>query len=162
MAQSRCEREGVELIRVNPAYTSVIGFAKFNSYQISSHVAAAMAIGRRAMEYGERLSARSASPLLGEALATRLRETAKGRKAGEHVWKSWKALTPWLRLEMRKRRRPRSVQSGGASHPGGALPPSVTVPSFGRFGVRTPAVLAVGTAAPETGQTKGRIDQHLC
>ena len=35
--QSRCEREGVELIRVNPAYTSVIGFAKFNSYQDSTH-----------------------------------------------------------------------------------------------------------------------------
>ena len=158
MVQSRCEREGVELIRVNPAFTSVIGYAKFNAYQVSTHVAAAMAIGRRGLGFGERLAARSASPPLGGALAARLREMAQGRKAGEHVWKSWRALTPWLRSEMRQRRRPRSVQSGGASHPGGGLPPPETVPSFGRFGVRTPAVLAVGTAAPETGQTKGPID----
>ena len=162
MVQSRCERDGVELIRVNPAFTSVIGYAKFGGYQINSHVAAAMAIGRRGLEFGERLSARSASPRLGAALETKLREIAKGRKAGEHVWKTWKALTPWLRAEIRKRRRPRSVQSGGASHPGGGLPPPVTVHSFGRLGVRTPAVLAVGTAAPETGQTKGQVDQHLC
>ena len=77
-AQSRCEREGVELIRVNPAYTSTL--------------------------------------------------------------------------------RPRSVSSGGASHPGRGSPRPVTVRSSGRYGVRTPAVLAVGTAAPETGQTKGPID----
>jgi hypothetical protein len=44
----------------------------------------------------------------------------------------------------------------------GGLPPPVTAPSFGRFGVRTPAVLAVWTAAPVTGQTKGQIDQYLC
>ena len=159
MVQSRCEREGVELIRVDPAYTSVIGFAKFNGYQISTHQAAAMAIGRRGMGYGERLTARSASPLLGKALATRLREIARGRKAGERVWDAWQALTPWLRSGLRKRRRPRSVQSGGASHPGGALAPPVTVPSSWRSGVRTPAVLAVGTAALATGRTKGQVDQ---
>jgi len=162
MVQSRCEREGVELIRINPTFTSVIGYAKFSGYMISSHVAAAMAIGRRGMGYGERLSARTASPRLGAALDARLREIAKGRQAGEHIWKAWKALTPWLRAEMRRHPSPRSVQSGGASHPGGGLPPPATVHSFGHFGVRTPAALAVGAAAPETGQTKGQIDQHLC
>jgi hypothetical protein len=104
----------------------------------------------------------AASPRLGETMITRLREIAKSRQAGEHVWKSWKALTPWLRSEMRKRPRPWSVQSGGESHPGGGLPPPATVPSSGRFGVRTPAVLAVGTAAPETGWTKNHINQGFC
>jgi len=146
--QSRCEREGVELIRVNPAFTSTLGFAKFGGYEISTHVAAAMAIGRRGLGFGELLKARTASPRLGAALNERLREIAKGRKAGEHVWKAWKELTPWLRAEMRKRRRPRSVPSGGASHPGRGSPQPVTVRSSRRFGVRTPAVLAVGAAAP--------------
>ena len=126
-AQSRCEREGVELIRVNPAYTSTLGYAKFGGYEISPHVAAAMAIGRRGLGFGERLAARSASPRLGGALATRLREIASSRKAGEHVWKFWRLLTPWLRTAMRKCRGPRSVQSSGASHPGRGGPPPVTV-----------------------------------
>jgi IS605 OrfB family transposase len=162
VAQSRCEREGVELLRVNPAYTSTLGFAKFGGYRISSHVAAAMAIGRRGLGFGELLKARTASPRLGAALQARLREIAKGRKAGEHVWKAWKELTPWLRAEMRMRLRPRSVPSGGASHPGRGSPQPVTIRSYGRYGARTPAVLAVGAAAPETGQTKGPIDWHLC
>lgn len=161
-AQSRCEREGVELIRVNPAFTSTLGFAKFGGYEISTHVAAAMAIGRRGLGFGELLKARTASPRLGAALQTRLREIAKGRKAGEHVWKAWKELTPWLRLEMRNHRRPRSVPSGGASHPGRGSPQPATVRSSGRHGVRTPAVLAVGAAAPETERTKGYINQPLC
>ena len=130
-AQSRCEREGVELIRVNPAFTSTLGYAKFGGYEISPHVAAAMAIGRRGQGFGERLAARSASPRLGGDLATRLREIAKGRRAGEHVWTFWRLLTPWLRSAMRKRRGPRSVQSGGASHPGGRGSPPVTVRSSG-------------------------------
>ena len=130
---SRCEREGVELIRMNPAYTSIIGYAKFGEgYQITSHVASAMAIGRRGLELGERLSSRSASPRLGEALSTKLREIAKGRSAGEHVWSAWQSLTSWLRQRMRKHPKPRSVQSGGASHPCGASPPLVTVLSAGR------------------------------
>lgn len=162
-AASRCAREGVELLREDPAYTSIIGYAKFGaSYQISSHVAAAMAIGRRGLGFGERLSARSASPRLGEALDTRLREIAKSRKAGEHVWKSWQSLTSWLRLKMREHRRPRSVLRGGASHPGGAGPPSVTAPSSGCQGVRTPAAPAVGTAALAMGRTKNLVNQGFC
>jgi IS605 OrfB family transposase len=124
---SRCAREGVELIRVNPAFTSVIGLAKFGGYKISPHGAAAMAIARRGLGFGERLATRSASPRLGAALSSRLREIAKGRKACEHVWKAWRALTPWLRTALR---RPRSVQGGGASHPDGdASPPATIRPS---------------------------------
>jgi hypothetical protein len=148
MVQSRCEREGVALHRVNPAFTSVIGFAKFGSYSLSTHQAAAMAIGRRGMGLGEALKARSASPRLGEALATALREIGKSRKAGEHVWKAWMVLNPWLRQELRKRTCPRSVQGGGASHPGGDSSPPVTIRPARNCGSWTPVVPAVGTAAP--------------
>jgi hypothetical protein len=148
MVQSRCEREGVALHRVNPAFTSVIGFAKFGSYSLSTHQAAAVAIGRRGMGLGEALKARTASPRLGEALATALREIGTSRKAGEHVWRLWKALTPWLRAELRKRTRPRSVQGGGASHPGGDSSPPVTIRPARNRGSWKPAVPAVGTAAP--------------
>ena len=148
MVQSRCEREGVALHRVNPAFTSVIGFAKFGSYSLSTHQAAALAIGRRGMGLGEALKARSASHRLGEALTTTLREIGQRRKAGEHVWKSWKVLTPWLRQELRKRSRPRSVQGGGESHPGGDSSPPVTIRPARGCGSWTSAVPAVGTAAP--------------
>ena len=156
---SRCEREGVELLRVNPAFTSVIGFAKFGGYRISPHVAAAMAIARRAAGLGERLSARTASPRLGEGLQARLREIAQGRRPGEHVWKAWRALTPWLRKAMG---RPWSAQGGGASHPGRDLSPPVTSRPSGSQGFRTPAIPAVGMAAPGTGRTKGPINPKLC
>ena len=150
--QSRCEREGVELHRVNPAFTSVIGFAKFGGYRISPHVAAAMAIARRAAGLGERLSARTASPRLGEALQKRLREIAQGRRPGEHVWKAWRALTPWLRRAMGL---PRSAQGGGVSHPGRDWSqPVISRPSGGQ-GHRTPAIPAAGMAAPSAGRTKG-------
>jgi hypothetical protein len=44
MIQARCFLEGVELIPVNPAYTSTIGKVKFSyGYGLSTHMGAAMA-----------------------------------------------------------------------------------------------------------------------
>ena len=49
MIQARCFLEGVELIPVNPAYTSTIGKVKFSyGYGLSTHMGAAMAMSRRA------------------------------------------------------------------------------------------------------------------
>jgi IS605 OrfB family transposase len=128
MAASRCEREGVELLKVDPRLTSVIGLAKFGGYGIGTHVAAAMAIGRRAMGWGEALRARTASPRLGGVLLARLREIVKGRKAGEHVWKCWQRMSPWLKACLRKGGRLRSAQDGGVRasgrHPRGGDGPS--------------------------------------
>jgi hypothetical protein len=50
-------------------------------------------------------------------------------KTGVHNWICWKSLTSWLRQRMRQHPGSRSVQSGGASHPGGAGPPPATVRS---------------------------------
>ena len=52
---SRCNRYGIGLYKVNPAFTSVIGMIKFMPrYGLNSGTAAAMTIARRAMGHSER------------------------------------------------------------------------------------------------------------
>jgi len=52
--ETRALKEGVPVRAVNPACTSVIGRIKYaKRYGVSVHNAAALAIGRRGMEYGE-------------------------------------------------------------------------------------------------------------
>ncbi|NER04371.1 MAG: IS200/IS605 family element transposase accessory protein TnpB, partial [Okeania sp. SIO3C4] len=49
--ESRCRRFGVELIKVNPAFTSVIGMINYMAkYGLNSGTAAALVIGRRALK----------------------------------------------------------------------------------------------------------------
>ncbi len=102
LLRSRAAREGVEIIDedgdgapgVNPAFTSVIGEVKFASgYGLSSHCAAAVAIARRGLRFGERLRSRSAFPL-------------PARNRGKHVWADWRRLSQRLRAERARGRRP--------------------------------------------------------
>ena len=52
---SKCFKAGVELIKVNPAFTSVIGRVKYaRRLGISTHLAAALAIARRGQQFKER------------------------------------------------------------------------------------------------------------
>ncbi len=61
---SRCERFGIELITVNPAYSSLIGLVKFMGlYGLSSDTAAALVLARRALRKSERIPAKTASCL---------------------------------------------------------------------------------------------------
>jgi hypothetical protein len=54
--ESRCQRFGVKLIKVNPAFTSVIGMIKFMAkYGLNSCTSAAMTIARRAMKCSEKI-----------------------------------------------------------------------------------------------------------
>ena len=54
--ESRCKRYGVELIKVNPAFTSVIGMIKFMvKYGLNSGTSAAMVIARWAMNLSEKI-----------------------------------------------------------------------------------------------------------
>ena len=54
---------GIEVLEVNPAYTSVIGFWKFATrYGISSHQAAALVIAPRALRLSERPNRRDYNP----------------------------------------------------------------------------------------------------
>ncbi|NES72133.1 MAG: IS200/IS605 family element transposase accessory protein TnpB [Okeania sp. SIO2D1] len=53
---SRCTRFGVELIKVNPAFTSVIGMINYmGKYGLNSGTAAALVIGRRALKLSEKI-----------------------------------------------------------------------------------------------------------
>jgi IS605 OrfB family transposase len=55
---TKCSKAGLELIKVNPAYTSVIGRAKYaKNLGISVHQSAAFVIGRRAQGFHERVPA---------------------------------------------------------------------------------------------------------
>lgn len=52
MLESRAKRFGVEIIKVNPAFTSLIGHFKFmKKYGISSHSSASMVIARRGLRF---------------------------------------------------------------------------------------------------------------
>lgn len=52
MLESRAKRFGVEVVKVNPAFTSLIGHFKFmKKYGISSHSSASMVIARRGLRF---------------------------------------------------------------------------------------------------------------
>lgn len=80
--QGRCGREGVDLRKVAPAFTSVIGRMKYARCRaMSAHHAAALVIGRRAMGYGERLVAMDGSTLDGPA-----------RNRPRSAWGRWRGV----------------------------------------------------------------------
>lgn len=80
---SRCQREGVQVYNVNPAYTSIIGRNKFaRRYGLTVHNAAALIIARRSMGLSENPNKKcyqgtSILPV---------------RNRTEHVWRYWAKL----------------------------------------------------------------------
>jgi IS605 OrfB family transposase len=61
MIETRCSRAGVELIKVEPAYTSVIGVTKYMAmYGLNSGCAAALVVARRGQGRTEKLPKRHA------------------------------------------------------------------------------------------------------
>jgi IS605 OrfB family transposase len=90
MIAARCAREGVDLIEVNPAFTSVIGGMKYARWRgFSRHHAAALVIGRRALGYGERLVCMDGVTLEGP-----------GRNLPRHVPARWRNARPWRAREV--------------------------------------------------------------
>jgi len=126
---SRCEREGVELLLVNPAWTSLIGLVKFaRGYGLSSHQAAAVAIGRRGMGPRGKMcrhedkDACHCSPVpkgLTERLATKARTALPlpARIRGRHVWSDWRRSSQRLRADFALGRSPSEGNDGGTSGP---------------------------------------------
>ncbi|BDG60475.1 IS200/IS605 family accessory protein TnpB-related protein [Caldinitratiruptor microaerophilus] len=111
---SRAEREGVEVITVNPAFTSVIGKVKFMArYGLSPHAAAAVAIARRGLRFGERLRSGNARPL-------------PARNRGRHVWSDWRRILPGVRGRKLTHALYERPSEGG---PGRGVPLSATVPA---------------------------------
>lgn len=81
---SRGLKWGIEVIKVNPAYSSLIGLTKFMSlYGLSSDTAAGLVIARRALRYKERIPPKYA----------RLVQVDSHR----HVWSWWNALSKKLK-----------------------------------------------------------------
>lgn len=83
LLEQKCQLAGIELIKVNPAYSSIIGLVKFmKQYGLSSDTAAAMVLARRAMKLSERVPNHNAYA---------------GVKSAKHVWSAWYTLNKKLR-----------------------------------------------------------------
>ena len=113
---SRGYREGVEIIEVNPAYSSVVGRVKFmERYGLTVHQAAALALARRLLGCSERIPSRWVCPV---GSGVHVAFTVPVRKRVKHVWTYWGAIAGQLRLALaaqhrlgRRKRRPNPVQA---------------------------------------------------
>ncbi|WP_447972163.1 IS200/IS605 family accessory protein TnpB-related protein [Nitrospira sp. Kam-Ns4a] len=82
--KARAHDAGLEVLEVNPAYTSVIGRHKFaRRYGLSTHQAAALCLARRALNYSERPNRRM-SDQVAFSLPVRNRD--------KHVWSFWRQV----------------------------------------------------------------------
>ena len=114
---SRGAREGVEVVEVNPAFSSVIGRVKFmERYGLSVHQAAALVLARRLLGCSERIPRLRVAPV-GNGVHVAFRVPA--RKRVKHVWTHWGAISKQLRPALaaqqrlgKRRRRPNPVQAG--------------------------------------------------
>ena len=88
MIHSKAKKEGVEIIEVNPAFTSIIGKFKYSPiYGISIHIAASLVIARRGLN-------------LSEKTPTRYTQCLAEHKH-RHAWKQWSILNAVSNRESR-------------------------------------------------------------
>ena len=89
-------RAGVEIIEVNPAYTSTIGAVNFAArYGISVHQGAAVAIARRSLNLSERPAKRMGPvPVRGGGHVTLLLPAGNRSR---HVWSLWAKIARQIR-----------------------------------------------------------------
>ncbi|MBW4583870.1 IS200/IS605 family accessory protein TnpB-related protein [Aetokthonos hydrillicola Thurmond2011] len=93
MLEARCQKIGIELIKVEPAFSSVQGLTKFMAmYGLNSGVAAALVLARRALRKSERLP---------RALHVALKKPVDSFR---HVWKAWSEVSKVLNTRGRKNR----------------------------------------------------------
>ncbi len=150
MIRSRCAREGVELIGVNPALTTVIGRGKFaRGYGLSDHRAAACAIARRAQHFGERLRTRSARSALGLPVRNRSR----------HVWHDWgrwgKPQRPRHSRSSKPKGSPGSKPAGDRKFSSDPVPPTERTANA-RAGIVTPRINAAFAQSGAIPEANGR------
>ena len=92
---SRGYREGVAIIEVNPAHSSVVGRVKFmERYGLTVHQAAALVLARRLLGCSERTPRRWVCPV-GNGVYVAF--TVPARKRVKHVWTYWGAIAGQLR-----------------------------------------------------------------
>lgn len=96
--KAACARVGVEVIEVNPAYTSVIGAVNYaQAHGISVHLAAAFAIARRGLRLSE-------SPTVSQAIVPvgnggHVTFALPARNRAKHVWSHWSKIWTCLKAE---------------------------------------------------------------
>ncbi len=82
---------GIKVVRINPAYTSLIGLVKYSRlYGLGSDRSAALVIARRGMKLSERIKPSSITAYLGV-------------KPGKHVWGQWNQLNNLTKVHRVKR-----------------------------------------------------------
>jgi IS605 OrfB family transposase len=116
MVRAAAFRSGVEVIEVNPAYTSVIGAVNHaQRHGISTHQGAAFAVARRGMGLSERPAVRrAAAPVRNGGHVT---FDLPARNRSRHVWSFWSGARARL-----KAAHAAHFRSGRASGPPGPLP----------------------------------------
>lgn len=94
--KAACYRSGVEVIEVNPAYTSVIGAVNHaQRHGISTHQGAALAIARRGLGFSERPLKRPAIvPVRNGGHVT---FALPARNRAKHVWSYWASVRTKLK-----------------------------------------------------------------
>ena len=122
---SRGHREGVEVVGVNPAFSSVIGRVKFmERYGLTVHQAAALVLARRIPGCSERIPRRWECP---DGRGGHVAFAVPVRKRAKHVWTYWGAISrqlgPALAARHRPGRRKRVPGPAGAGPGGGDVPP---------------------------------------
>ena len=113
---SRGYREGIEIIEVNPAYSSVVGRVKFmERYGLTVHQAAALVLARRLLGCSERVPRRRVCPV---GNGVHVAFTVPARKRVKHVWTYWGAILGQLRPALaaqhrlgKRRRKPNPVRA---------------------------------------------------
>jgi IS605 OrfB family transposase len=92
MLGASASRHGVEVFKINPAYTSVIGRHKYMArYGLSVHHSAAMVIARRLFNYNEkpnRISMTEDNVVL-DGKCSKYIQKLPERNDSEHEWKYW-------------------------------------------------------------------------
>ena len=97
--KSRSSKQGVQVISVNPAYTSLIGRVKFSArYGLSIHQAAALCIGRRFLGGSESLPRNLGKIPDGKDGHVALPVPVRIR--GEHVWTLWRKISKKLQAAL--------------------------------------------------------------
>lgn len=93
---SACFRRGVEVIKINPAYTSVIGAVNFaQQHGISVHLGAAAAIARRGLSFSERpIVCSGIVPVRNGGHVT---FALPARNRAKHVWSFWSGVRTKLK-----------------------------------------------------------------
>ena len=114
---SRGYREGVEVVEVNPAFSSLMGRVLFmERYGLSVDQAAALVLARRLLNCSEGIPNHGLCPD-GYGGRVAFRAPAPERRRVKHVWQLWGMLWGQLRPALAERRRRGSLVNTGVPPP---------------------------------------------